>query len=230
MTAPDPRVTTEAPTPIRVAFVEDDPACRDWLISAIGADARLVLAGHAGTVREARALLPACRADVLLVDLELPDGRGSAVIRDAVEHDPGCNAIVLTLFGDDAAVLEAIAAGATGYLTKDATVREVVDAVIEVRSGGAPIEPRIARSLLRRLRDGELLPTIGGPPPQASALSVREAEVLTLISKGFTHGEIGALLGVSQNTVLTYVKRTYRKLGVRSRTEALFEARQTGMI
>lgn len=225
--------TKHVRTVARVMIVEDDPLFRQRLRTVVQSDARLELVAMAGSVAEANRAMEGAQVDVALVDLGLPDGSGLAVIRRMCERVHGCEVIVLTLFGDDERVIASLEAGATGYLTKDAVPQDIVDGIFQVLDGGAPMSPPIARRVLRRFRvatrDGSSVPS-GPGPSDGPGLSDREHQVLQLIAKGFATAEISSLLGLSPNTVLTYVKRVYGKLSVHSRSEAIFEARQHGLL
>ena len=224
--------------PIRVVVVEDDPVFRAAFIAAIDADASTQLAGIAASRAEALELLARAAPDVLLVDLGLPDGSGIDVIRAAQAAWPDCQAVVISAFGDEQHVMQAIEAGAAGYLLKDSDAGAVVDSIRSLHSGGSPISPLIARRVLQRLRQQEPAhaPVAAGQDVARKvtsdqvALSGRETEVLTLVAKGFAHEEIAQRIGVSRHTVLTYVRRIYAKLEVNSRMEAVDEARRTGLL
>lgn len=231
----------------RVLLVEDEPEVRTRLARAITDDPQLQLLGAAGTCAEARRLLQQCPPEVLLVDLGLPDGRGADLIREALALRADTQAMVITVFGDEAHVVEALEAGASSYLLKDASAAQVARAIREMLDGGSPMSPRVARYLLQRWRD----PVAATPAPEgmdararatqdavaaplaapaAPRFSEREADVLDLVAKGYAYAEIGNALGISINTVGTYVKQIYRKLAVTSRGEAVFEAMQSGLI
>lgn len=225
--------STGLDTPVvRVMVVEDDQSFSHRLRSIVESDPRLELVGMAASVAEAHRLMESARIDVALVDLGLPDGSGLSVIRRMLDQRRGCEVIVLTLFGDDERVFASLEAGATGYLTKDAAPQEIVAGILQVRDGGAPMSPPIARRVLRRFRDNSRNEAAASAPlpPDGPGLSDREHQVLQFIAKGFTTAEIGTLLSLSPNTVLTYVKRVYGKLSVHSRSEAIFEARQHGLL
>jgi DNA-binding NarL/FixJ family response regulator len=164
---------------------------------------------------------------VLVVDLGLPDGNGAELIRSAAKKRPDCDALVVTVFGDDQHVVDAIAAGATGYILKDSPPGELTRCIRELREGGAPISPSIARRLLARMRAPAAQP---GAQPAASPLTEREAEILRLVAKGLSFSDVSAALGISAHTVVAHVKKIYRKLSVHSRGEAVFEATQLGLL
>lgn len=211
---------------IKVALVEDDPEFRRRFAEIIGAADGFALAGSAATAADGRALIERGEADVYLVDLGLPDGDGIALIRLIAEHRPEADAMVVTVFGDDDHVIRSIEAGATGYLLKDALPGEMVDCIRELRAGGSPMSPVIARRLLRRFR--EAAPAPARQP--ADFLSDRETEILTLIAKGLNFAEIGESLSISPHTVTAHARKIYRKLSVHSRSEAAFEAHQLGLL
>lgn len=220
-----------SPRPPRIAIVEDNEDFRLALTQAIDADPGLMLAGAAATVHEGRLLLLNTRPDVLLVDLGLPDGSGLALIREAAQSLPGCDVMVITIFGDERHVLESIEAGATGYLLKSGLPMDLAAQVRALREGGSPISPVIARRLLSRLMPAR-------PAAESAAessaddpgLSLREVAVLQYAAKGFSYDETAQLLGVTRHTVMTYVKRSYRKLQVHSKSEAVHEARLLGLL
>jgi DNA-binding NarL/FixJ family response regulator len=218
-----------AAKPIRVAVVEDDPAFRAAFVAAIEAAADTQVAGVASSRAEGLAMLAGPAPEVLLVDLGLPDGSGIDVIRAAQVTWPGCEAVVTTAFGDEAHVLAAIEAGASGYLLKDSTPEKVVEEIRLLHSGGSPISPLIARRVLQRLRQPR--PDSANPPPaEAAVLSARETEVLEWAAKGFTYEETAQRLSVSLHTVQTFVRRIYAKLEVNSKMEAVNEARRKGLL
>jgi DNA-binding NarL/FixJ family response regulator len=233
-----PSSSIAALTPIRVVVVEDDLDFQNALLTALVHVPDIVLAGAATSRSEGLSLLAQEPADVLLVDLGLPDGSGIDVIRAARERWPTCAVMVCTVFGDEGHVMRAIEAGATGYLLKDTPTHRVADLIRTLHSGGSPISPMIARKVLMRFQEPASPPDSmdrGAPgevPPRTPkvALSARESQVLSLITKGFTAEEIGNLLGVSHHTVLSYVRRIYTKLEVSSKAEAIFEARAMGLL
>ena len=140
--------------------------------------------------------------------------------------------MVVTVFGDEEHIVASVQAGATGYILKDSLPEEFVALIEQLRAGGSPISPLIARKLLKRFKTqppaAQRLPASGVPPE--SDLSPRESEVLSLIAKGFSFAEIARLLVVSPHTVTAHVKRIYQKLAVHSRGEAVYEANQLGLL
>ncbi|MFL9876959.1 response regulator transcription factor [Herbaspirillum rhizosphaerae] len=224
---------------IHVAIVEDDPGFRDALSKAVQAAPDMQLANIAGTRAEGLAMLQGPPADVLLVDLGLPDGSGIDVIVAAVVQWPSCNIMVSTTFGDETHVMRSIEAGAAGYLLKDSSPTKMIDEIRSLASGGSPISPIIARQVLARFRGAAAAaPAVvdrdnAGARGQEEAsvlLSVREKEVLDYITRGFTAQEIARLMQLSPFTVRTFVRRIYSKLKVTSKTEAIYEARTLGLL
>lgn len=208
-----------------VMVVEDDPAFLNRFCRIIAADPDLELFAAVSDCASARQALRNAAPDVLLADLGLPDGSGIQVIREASRRFPATDIVVITVFGDEEHVLAAIEAGATGYILKDSIPEEFVGLIKQLRAGGSPISPVIARQLLKRFK-----PAADARPAESAGLSGRESEVLSLIAKGFSFGEIARLLGVSKHTVTTHVKKIYQKLAVHSRGEAVYEAGKMGLI
>ena len=218
---------------IHVALVEDDVHFQNALKEAIKAAPDMSLLSVAGTRAQGLLALNQVPADVLLVDLGLPDGSGIDVIREAHVKWPACGIMVCTTFGDEMHVMQSIEAGASGYLLKDSAPEKLVLEIRSLNCGGSPISPMIARQILMRFRNVDKpakLPTEHVPDKQSTALSAREKEVLEYITKGFTSDEIADLMSVSRHTVLTYVRRIYAKLEVNSKTEAIYEARNQGLL
>ncbi|MES2187086.1 MAG: response regulator transcription factor [Pseudomonadota bacterium] len=220
-------------THIHVALVEDDPVFQDLVISAVRSAPDMVLAGVADTYAQAMRMLETRPADVLLVDLGLPDGPGAGVIRTALQRWPQCEVIVCTALGDEAHVMESIEAGAVGYLLKDTSVESMVEEIRSLKAGGSPISPLIARQILMRFRGAARpvqAPATASRVEAPVALSGRERETLEMITKGYSSDEIAAYMQVSHHTVLTYIRRIYSKLKVSSRVEMIYEARQLGLL
>lgn len=217
-----------------VLIVEDEPEFLRRFSQAVLSDPELSLVGTAGTAAAAIALLQAQRPDVVLLDLGLPDRDGVEVIRAAVQGPRPSEVLVVSMFDDDQHVLASIEAGAAGYLLKDALPASIVASIRELRSGGSPISPGIARRILTRFRLA-LAPAHGpaaGARSTASAspLTDRETELLRLTAKGLSFETISELMGISPHTVVAHVRKIYRKLAVHSRGEAVYEATQLGLL
>ena len=209
-----------------VMVVEDDPALLTRFCKIVASDAELELFAAVADVASARQAMSKATPDVLLTDLGLPDGSGIDLIRETARRYPDTDIMVITVFGDEDHVLASIEAGATGYILKDSLPQEFVHLIKQLRAGGSPISPVIARQLLRRLKPA----AAAAEAKPETALSVRESEVLAFIAKGFSFGEIARLLGLSQHTVVSHVKKIYQKRAVHSRGEAVYEAGKMGLI
>ncbi|MHA6911754.1 response regulator [Ralstonia pseudosolanacearum] len=229
-----PSSTAPEPPSIRVAIVEDDPGFLDALTQALACAPDMHLTGVAGSRAEGLLLLDGAPADVLLVDLGLPDGSGIDVIEAAARKWRACSIMVSTNFGDEIHVMRSIEVGAAGYLLKDSSAARILDEIRSLAGGGSPISPIIARQILARFRQGGSRSAADEAPASASAssplLSAREKEVLDLITKGFTAQEIAKLMELSHFTVRTFVRRIYSKLKVTSKAEAIYEARTLGLL
>ncbi|HWU73725.1 MAG TPA: response regulator transcription factor [Sphingomonas sp.] len=211
---------------IRVAIIEDDPATIDLLRSVIETTDTIEIVGVARNVLTGVKLIETGGYDVLLCDLGLPDGNGIALIRESASRYPAADVIVITIFADQAKVLDSIKAGARGYLLKDEQFADCVEGIREIRRGGSPISPIIARQLLLQIHPATSPPAV----PLKEGLSPRELEILNLLARGFSNAEIGELIAISRLTVGTHVKNIYRKLEVNSRSEAVFEASSRGIM
>jgi DNA-binding NarL/FixJ family response regulator len=217
-----------------VLIVEDEPEFRMRFTQIVESEPTLELVGVAANKREAQELIDRSRFDVMLIDLGLPDGNGTDLIRQVSAKRPDVDIMVVTVFGDEQHVVSAIEAGATGYILKDSTAADVVSCIRLLRAGGSPVSPVVARSVLRAIRNrmggaaGNTRP--GGASPDNNPLSARETEILQLLAKGMSFNEIGEILGISPHTVTAHIKKIYRKLAVHSRGEAVYEATQMGLL
>jgi DNA-binding NarL/FixJ family response regulator len=212
-----------------VMVVEDDPVFLGRFCGFIASAPKLALFAAVGDLASARTALDRGAPDVLLTDLGLPDGSGIELIRETAHRYPATDIMVISVFGDDRHVLASIEAGASGYVLKDSLPDEFVELITQLRAGGSPISPLIARQLLKRFKGKEA--TAGAvPDPPAHGLTHRESEVLGLIAKGFNFSEIARLLEVSPHTITAHVKKIYQKLAVHSRGEAVFEAGKMGLL
>ncbi|MBV7462220.1 MAG: DNA-binding response regulator [Burkholderiales bacterium RIFCSPHIGHO2_01_FULL_64_960] len=226
MTLPEPPLAPSG-RDVSVAIVEDDPRTRRRFEHALARADRLWLAYSAGTVGEMVAWLRDNRVDVLLVDLGLPDGSGLQVISHCRKLSPGTEIMVISMFGDEANMMRAFEAGARGYLLKDGTEDDLADHVLSLNAGGSPMTPIIARQLLTRLSPA---PAMTSALPVDATLTARERDILAKLARGYTYAETAEILGISPSTVQSHVKNIYSKLAVHSKTEAIHEARQLGLL
>lgn len=210
-------------------IVEDSKASRERLETAITEGNLFNLVGSAGNYQDGLAMLEKLGPDILLTDLDLPDGNGVNLIRQLQKPNFSTKlAIVITIFGDEGHVINALKAGASGYLLKDDNFIEINNAISQMLAGGSPISPSIARYLLSELS----LNTSGAQEliDDQKVLSNREHEILMLVSKGYTSKEIGVMLELSFHTVNAHVKNIYKKLSVNNKTEAIYEATKKGIL
>lgn len=210
--------------PCTLLIVEDEARTRARLAQVISAQPHFLLAGAAATLAEARTAIAAQVPDVLLLDLGLPDGSGVELIAETRRLARPLEVLVISVMGDEGSVLAAIQAGAGGYLLKDSEDAAVVAAIEQLLQGGAPLSPSIAVHLMRRLQ------APADPARAVPELSAREVELLRLIAKGLSYEEVAQLTGLRYNTIASYAKELYRKLQVRGRAEAAFEAVQLGLV
>jgi DNA-binding NarL/FixJ family response regulator len=220
-----PAVDAKPYLPITVGIVEDEADVRAMFEQAVRQHPRLSLAFSAGSGASAIEMAKQRPAQVYMVDLGLPDRHGSDVIRWLTQHQPECLCMVVTVFGSEEHVVSSLEAGAVGYLLKDTPANEIPQRIVELHEGGSPISPSVARQVLRRFIVSPTVPTV-----QDNPLSAREHEILRLLEKGMTYDEISAVLEITWHTVTAHLRRVYRKLHVNSRGEAVFEARQRGIL
>ena len=227
---------------VEVLIVEDNPVARAFLgrvVRASFSDVQSI--DEAGDLQSARQRLmrgPGLGPHgLMLLDLELPDGSGLELLRELAEHR--ATKIVTTLYSDDEHLFPALQRGADGYLLKEDRFEVLVEEMQKIVRGQPPLSPAIARRLLAHFRQGEdgqaprvlnasTRPQV--PPPDLPALTPREREVLTLLSKGFTIREIAGLMGIKWFTVNDHIKAIYRKLDVSSRAEAAVYASKQGLV
>lgn len=205
----------ETPTTIRVALVEDQPEIRQNWSDLINSFADFKCVRTCVSAEEALRLLPAEKPDVVLMDIFLPRMSGIECVRRLKESLPQVQIVMLTVVDDDEVVFKALEAGADGYLLKLTRPEDLRASLLDVLNGGAPMSSGIARCVVRYFRQK------AQSPSDSARLSTREEEVLTLLSKGYSNKEIADQLNLSFETVRSYLKLIYKKLHVRTRTEAV---------
>jgi DNA-binding NarL/FixJ family response regulator len=208
------------PGRIRLLLVDDHPVFRDGLRGVFADDPDFEVVGEAGNGAEALARVERDGADVVLMDLRMPEMGGVEAIRRLRERAPSVRVLVLTTYDTDSDVLPAIEAGATGYLLKDAPRDELIRAVRAAFEGQPVLSPAVASRLMGRVRQ----------PPPAEPLSQRELDVLRLVAGGATNREAARRLFVSEATIKTHLLHIYEKLGVRDRAAAVGEAYRRGLL
>lgn len=213
-------------TPGRIGIVEDDEHLRAYLEGIISDAAGMTVAFSEGTVAGAKRRCAEGLPDLCLVDLKLPDGDGFDVIRH-IKAAGESKCLILTVLGDRASVLIALQAGADGYLLKDTPPQVLAASIRSTLQGNTPISPQAARFLLEMYKATSRTLVEGAAE---NSLTAREVDVLKLFSRGLSYRETATALAISQNTIRDHVKAIYRKLSVHSRSEAIFEARQLGVI
>jgi DNA-binding NarL/FixJ family response regulator len=211
---------------VRIYLIEDDRTVLHFVEESLRTRPQWRLVGESSTFAHASVVAPHSLADVFLVDLGLPDGRGEDLLRLLSVARPDAELLVFTVFGDETRLINALQSGATGYVLKGCSGQELVDAIEQIREGGAPISPLLARMLLKQFRSPALLvPGLG-----QVELSEREVDVLKLVAQGYVNKEIGLRLGIGVATVSTHVKKLYRKLAVHTRVQVVRVAQERGLI
>ncbi len=214
---------------IRVLVADDQRVVREGLASLLRLLVGVEVVGAAADGNEALALAIKLRPDVVLMDLRMPHADGVEATRRLRDHDASIKVLVLTTYADDRSVIDALRAGARGYLTKDAGAAQIREALQRVTSGQPAIDPAVQQHLLDIITATQASPP-GGPAPQFPAgLTAREADVLTLIARGLSNTEIASHLVVSEATVKSHINHLYAKTGVRDRAQAVAYAYQHGL-
>jgi DNA-binding NarL/FixJ family response regulator len=204
----------EVRKPIAVFLLDDHEIVRRGVRDLLAAEPDIQVVGEAGTASSALARIPALRPDVAVLDVRLPDGDGVSVCREIRSRMPGVACLMLTSFGDDEALFDAIMAGAAGYVLKQIRGTDLVGAVRTVASGQSMLDPRAASQLMARLRDQS---TKHDP---LAGLSAQERRILELIGEGLTNRQIGERMFLAEKTVKNYVSALFAKLGLERRTQA----------
>lgn len=210
---------------MRVLVVDDQQLIREGIASLLGIQPGIEVVGAAADGREAVASALALTPDVVLMDLRMPELDGVAALAVLRRRLPSCRVIMLTTFDDEQYVVQALAAGASGYLLKDLPSSELADAIRLAHAGVAQLDATVTARLATALTR----PAAGGPP-SAHPLTDREVEVLRLVAGGASNREIAARLYLSQGTVKNHVSRILARLGLRDRTQAALYARDRGLL
>lgn len=208
------------PSRIGVFLLDDHEVVRRGVAELLVAEGDIDIVGEAGTAAEALARIPATRPDVAVLDVRLPDGNGVEVCREIRSRLPNVHCLMLTSYGDDDALFEAIMAGASGYVLKQIRGNELVSAIRRVAAGASLLDPAVTGRVLQRLRSPE------PADERLAALTTQERRILDLIALGYTNRQIANEILLAEKTVKNYVSNLLTKLGMERRTEAaVFAAR-----
>jgi DNA-binding NarL/FixJ family response regulator len=200
--------------PIAVFLLDDHEIVRRGVRDLLEAEPDITVVGEAGTASSALARIPALHPDVAVLDVRLPDGDGVSVCRDIRSRMPEVACLMLTSFGDDEALFDAIMAGASGYVLKQIRGTDLVGAIRTVATGQSMLDPRAASQLMARLRD-----SARKRDPLAD-LTDQERKILELIGEGLTNRQIGERMYLAEKTVKNYISGLFTKLGMQRRTQA----------
>ncbi len=210
--------------PIRILVADDHPVVRDGLVAILGTRHDFEVVGEAGNGREAIAQYEQFRPDVVFLDLEMPGMDGVAVLQALRQQDPNVKVIIFTAFDTDERIVDAVRAGAAGYLLKGSPREEVFRAVQVVNSGGSLLQPVVASKLIKQMSQSVAHPEL------PESLTPREQDVLKLLAQGLQNKEIAAELVISERTVKFHVSSILSKLDAGNRTEAVTIAVQHGLV
>lgn len=208
----------------RLLLADDHRIIRQGIRALLEMERDLVVVGEASSGTEVLSLLRETKPDILLLDVQMPGMGGAEVCRHALALHPDLNVVILTAFSSHDTVLQCVLAGAKGYVLKDVDVTELVKTIRAIRRGESVLDPRIAGTVMNELRRKPREES--GKP----ALTHRELEIARLMSQGLTNQEIGWQLFLSTSTVKLHVRKIQEKLGVNSRTAAIYEASKLGLI
>jgi DNA-binding NarL/FixJ family response regulator len=215
-------------TPVRVLLVDDDDLMRAGLTAVLSSDETIDVVGEAPDGRAAVERAIELRPDVVLMDVRMPGLDGIAATRELLAVSPDAKVVVLTTFEEDDYIFGALSAGASGFLLKRTRPEELIAAIHTVAAGDSLLSPSVTRTVIQRVA--------GQPAPDAGAearldeLTARERDVLELIARGLSNGEIAATLVIEESTVKTHVRHILRKLRLRDRVQAVIFGYESGLI
>jgi len=210
---------TPTSVPLRVVLADDHTVMRAGLVALLGSEPTLDIVGEASNGREAVALVERLRPDVALLDLRMPVLDGVGATTEIVAGPAPTRVLILTTYDTDADIERGVEAGATGYLLKDATREQLVEAIHAASRGETVLAPRVAQRLVAKMRR-----------PAPVTLTARESDVLEAVADGLSNVEIGRRLFIGEATVKTHLLRIFAKLDVNDRTRAVVVALETGLL
>ena len=212
---------------VRVLIVDDDDLMRAGLRGVLSSDPAIEVVGEAGDGREAAYRTRLLRPDVVLMDVRMPDLDGISATRELLATFPEARVVILTTFEEDDYIFGALTAGASGFLLKRTRPEELIAAIHTIAAGDSLLSPSVTSRVIERMA-GQ--PTLDGArDPRLAELTPRETEVLELIARGLSNGEIAAELVIGESTVKTHLKRVLAKLQVRDRVQAVIFAYESGL-
>ena len=212
---------------VRVLLVDDDDLMRAGLRAVLSSDSRIEVVGEAPNGRAAIACARALQPDLVLMDVRMPDLDGIAATRQILTDDAETKIVILTTFEDDEYIFGALNAGASGFLLKRTSPEELLAAVHTVAAGDSLLSPSVTRTVIARMAH-QPTPDLTGSD-RLEELTPREREVLALIARGLSNGEIAGQLVIEESTVKTHVKRILMKLRLRDRVQAVIFAYESGI-
>ncbi|MEV0749640.1 response regulator transcription factor [Streptomyces sp. NBC_01220] len=210
---------TDTPPPLRIILADDHTVMRTGLVALLSSEPTVEIVGEAGNGREAVRLVERLRPDVALLDLRMPVLDGVGATLEIVAGEAPTRVLILTTYDTDADIERGVEAGATGYLLKDATREQLVEAIHSASRGETVLAPRVAQRLVARMRR-----------PVPVTLTARESEVLRAVADGLSNAEIGRRLFIGEATVKTHLLRIFAKLDVNDRTRAVVVALDAGLL
>jgi len=207
---------------MRLVIIEDDPLLLENLSLLLGGEEEITVTGSYRSAEDAMRSLREAAPDVMLTDLGLPGMSGVELIKKAKEEMPSLEIMAHTVFEDRERVFSAIKAGASGYILKGSSPREIIESIHSLYKGGAPMSPKVARKIIHEFQDEVT--------SEQFLLTPREKELVKRVEDGLTYKEIGEKLGISTHTVHTHIKNIYEKLQAKDRNDAIIKARKKGII
>ncbi|MEU9200801.1 response regulator transcription factor [Streptomyces sp. NPDC048332] len=210
---------TDSPPPLRIILADDHTVMRAGLVALLSSEPTVEIVGEAGDGREAVRIVERLRPDVALLDLRMPVLDGVGATLEIVAGEAPTRVLILTTYDTDADIERGVEAGATGYLLKDATREQLVEAIHSASRGETVLAPRVAQRLVARMRR-----------PVPVTLTARESEVLRAVADGLSNVEIGRRLFIGEATVKTHLLRIFAKLDVNDRTRAVVVAMKEGLL